>query len=156
MNLVDKVNIFQTQNRSEVNKLIQLYASRESFFATWALQNDEKSNKLSSMNMKLEEIATKSVEKCKGLLKEVVQRPYRHYNKELEKVKSYFKSRNEDQIWRHQMELRWARQERDILKNREKRRSEQRREKRLRKKQRQAEAKGSNHTVVEENEADEE
>ena len=147
---------FETQNRSELHDLIDLFQLQKSFFATWGVENCEKVNELSALNKKILDKYQQSVEECQKLLREGVQKAYRDYKKEVEKVRTNLKTNYACQMWSHEWNMSWIKQERDILKGREKRRSEQRREKRLRKKQRLAEAKRLNRLAAEENESDEE
>ena len=129
---------------------------RTSFYATLAIQKQDSLKEVVALNEKNKAEFSKCIEDCKKILREGVDQSYRDYKKEVEKMKSNMKSIYDNQMWRHQHEMSWVKLERDILKDREKRRSKQRREKRLRKKERQAAAKGQNRLDVDANQADEE
>ena len=149
-------SFFQTLQRSELSELVQGLILRSNFFATLVIQKQDALKEVAALNEKNKEFFLKGTQECQKLLREGVDQSYRDYKKEIEKIKSNMKSIYDNQMWRHRNEMSWVKLERDILKDRENRRSKQRREKRLRKKERQAAARGLNRMDVDANEADEE
>ena len=149
-------SFFQTLQRSELSELVQGLILRSNFFATLVIQKQDALKEVAALNEKNKEFFLKGTEECQKLLREGVDQSYRDYKKEIEKIKSNMKSIYDNQMWRHRNEMSWVKLERDILKDRENRRSKQRREKRLRKKERLAATKGLNRMDVDANQADEE
>ena len=149
-------SFFQALQRSELSELVQGLILRSNFFATLVIQKQDALKEVAALNEKNKEFFLKGTEECQKLLREGVDQSYRDYKKEIEKIKSNMKSIYDNQMWRHRNEMSWVKLERDILKDRENRRSKQRREKRLRKKERLAATKGLNRMDVDANQADEE
>ena len=149
-------SFFQTLQRSELSELVQGLILRSNFFATLVIQKQDALKEVAALNEKNKEFFLKGTEECQKLLREGVDQSYRDYKKEIEKIKSNMKSIYDNQMWRHRNEMSWVKLERDILKDRENRRSKQRREKRLRKKERQAATNSSKRMDVDANAVDEE